>query len=134
MANFQQIEGLLPPSSMTFSGRASAQRMLDERAPWRRLLQGRAFRTLGRAFHASVAVLAFLLFWEVAPRVGLAEPAFLPPLSTVLGSGWALVKNASSGTISRPACRARSWALRSPSATRCRWAWRSAGTGALPTS
>lgn len=37
-----------------------------------------------RAARSSVAILALLALWEVAPRVGLADPVFLPPLSTVL--------------------------------------------------
>lgn len=41
----------------------------------------------------SLAVLAVLALWEIAPRVGLAEPAFLPPLSEVLATGWKLARN-----------------------------------------
>jgi NitT/TauT family transport system permease protein len=88
MANLDQIERLLPPPSSRFAGY-----VLGERVFWQRLLRGRALRVLGRAFHASAAILAFLALWEVAPRIGLAEPAFLPPLSTVLASGWELLKN-----------------------------------------
>ena len=93
MANLQQVEGRLPASSTAFRSGSPARGLLGQSAPWLRLLRGRAFRTFGRAFHASAAILAFLMFWEVAPRLGLAEPAFLPPLSTVLASGWELVKN-----------------------------------------
>ncbi len=32
-----------------------------------------------------IGVLAFLLTWEVVPRVGLANPDYLPPVSDVLG-------------------------------------------------
>jgi len=88
MANLDQVERLLPPPSSRFVGYA-----LGERVFWQRVLRGRASRVLGRAFHASAAILAFLTFWEIAPRIGLAEPAFLPPLSTVLASGWELVRN-----------------------------------------
>ena len=41
----------------------------------------------------SVAIAAFLLLWEMAPRVGLVERAFLPPLSEVLSTGLELIKN-----------------------------------------
>jgi NitT/TauT family transport system permease protein len=41
----------------------------------------------------SVAIAAFLLLWEIAPRVGLVERAFLPPLSEVLSTGLELIKN-----------------------------------------
>jgi len=88
MANLDQVERFLPPSSSRFAGY-----VLGERVFWQRWLRGRAWCVLVRAFHASVAILALLTFWELAPRVGLAEPAFLPPLSTVLASGWELVKN-----------------------------------------
>jgi NitT/TauT family transport system permease protein len=44
-------------------------------------------------FRRSIAIVAFLAFWELAPRLGLAEPAFLPPLSEVLRTGVELVKN-----------------------------------------
>jgi NitT/TauT family transport system permease protein len=44
-------------------------------------------------FRRSIAIVAFLTFWELAPRMGLAEPAFLPPLSEVLRTGVELVRN-----------------------------------------
>lgn len=34
----------------------------------------------------TVAIAVFLVLWEVAPRLGLVDEVFLPPLSTVLGS------------------------------------------------
>jgi NitT/TauT family transport system permease protein len=49
--------------------------------------------TLGRVFSRSGAVLAFLALWEVAPRLHLVEPAFLPPFSEVLRTAWLLLKN-----------------------------------------
>jgi NitT/TauT family transport system permease protein len=88
MVNLDQIERLLPPPSPRWAGS-----VLGDRLFWQRVRQGRASRVLGRAFYASAAILAFLAFWEVAPRIGLAEPAFLPPLSTVLASGWKLLMN-----------------------------------------
>ncbi|KAF1049173.1 ABC transporter permease [Xylophilus sp.] len=41
----------------------------------------------------SAVIAALLVLWELAPRLGLAEPAFLPPLSVVLQAGWKLVLN-----------------------------------------
>jgi NitT/TauT family transport system permease protein len=35
----------------------------------------------------------FFLAWELAPRLGLVEPAFLPPPSRVLATGWKLLLN-----------------------------------------
>ncbi|HTV18623.1 MAG TPA: ABC transporter permease [Polyangiaceae bacterium] len=52
-----------------------------------------ASRRLWRAARRSVAIAAFLLIWELAPRLGLAEPAFLPPLSEVLRTGVELLAN-----------------------------------------
>lgn len=78
MANVQQVGRLLSPPSAGFQTRI-----------WRE----KAALALRRVVRSSIAIVAFLLFWEVAPRVGLAEPAFLPPLSTVLATGWELIKN-----------------------------------------
>jgi NitT/TauT family transport system permease protein len=46
--------------------------------------------TLGRR---SLGVLALLALWELAPRLGLVEPAFLPPLSDVLGAWLKLLQS-----------------------------------------
>ncbi len=43
-----------------------------------------------------VAIVAFLLLWEIAPRVGLVDEVFLPPFSTVIG---ALLDLAQSGEL-----------------------------------
>lgn len=41
----------------------------------------------------SYVILAFLAAWEMAPRLHLVEPAFLPPLSEVLSTGWSLIRS-----------------------------------------
>ena len=38
---------------------------------------------IASALRASVAIVAFLLLWELAPRLGWVDPVFLPPFSTV---------------------------------------------------
>jgi NitT/TauT family transport system permease protein len=48
---------------------------------------------LKRLLSRSAAILSILALWEVAPRIGLVERAFLPPLSEVLETGWELVRN-----------------------------------------
>ncbi|MEU2198704.1 ABC transporter permease [Isoptericola sp. NPDC019482] len=63
--------------------------------------QGRtAARSAGRLalnlLRASAALLVFLAVWEAAPRLGLADPVFLPPFSTVLATFVDLVAD---GTI-----------------------------------
>jgi NitT/TauT family transport system permease protein len=83
MSNVDQVERLLAPQSTPIQPRVLIQRVLGARIA----------RPLLRVLHSTGAILAFLSFWEVAPRLGLVEPAFLPPLSTVLGSGWELLKN-----------------------------------------
>lgn len=50
-------------------------------------------RALRRFLNRWAVVAAFLLLWEVAPRAHWVEPAFLPPFSEVLRSGWQLIKN-----------------------------------------
>ena len=52
----------------------------------------KAFGRLIRALTRSYVIIIFLALWELVPRVGLAEPAFLPPLSEVLATGFTLVK------------------------------------------
>lgn len=41
----------------------------------------------------SLAIIIFFTAWELAPRLGLVEAAFLPPFSEVLATGWTLVSN-----------------------------------------
>ncbi|MEJ2855711.1 MULTISPECIES: ABC transporter permease [unclassified Saccharothrix] len=41
----------------------------------------------------SVAVLALLVLWEFAPRLGLVDRTFLPPFSEVAAAWWTLVGN-----------------------------------------
>jgi NitT/TauT family transport system permease protein len=41
----------------------------------------------------SLLVLSLLALWEVIPRLGLADPAFLPPFSDVIAAGWRLAQS-----------------------------------------
>jgi NitT/TauT family transport system permease protein len=43
--------------------------------------------------HRSALLIALFTAWELAPRLELADPAFLPPLSDVLTAGWELALN-----------------------------------------
>lgn len=68
--------------------------LLTPRSPVSRRFQWRAAtQSAWRGFRRSVAITAFLVLWEVAPRAGLAEPAFLPPLTEVLSTGVELLRN-----------------------------------------
>ncbi|MGW0240363.1 ABC transporter permease [Micromonospora chalcea] len=46
----------------------------------------------GRALHRSAALLALAAIWETAPRAGLVDQVFLPPLSEVLAAWWELLR------------------------------------------
>ncbi|MFF9980333.1 ABC transporter permease [Streptomyces erythrochromogenes] len=58
-------------------------------------------RAFGRRLRAvalrSAAILALLAVWEVAPRLGLADPTFLPPASEVAAAWWELLLNGQLG-------------------------------------
>ncbi|HEY3425486.1 MAG TPA: ABC transporter permease, partial [Negativicutes bacterium] len=43
-----------------------------------------------------LAIFLFLLTWELAPRIGLVDPFFLPPLSQVIE---AIIKMANNGEL-----------------------------------
>lgn len=51
----------------------------------------RLLARVGHAFTRSYVILIALAIWEVLPRTGLVEAAFLPPLSQVLRTGWSLL-------------------------------------------
>ncbi|MED5815218.1 ABC transporter permease [Mycolicibacterium sp. 050232] len=46
-----------------------------------------------RLLRPTVVVAAFLALWEVAPRIGLVDKVFLPPLSEVVSAWFALLNN-----------------------------------------
>jgi NitT/TauT family transport system permease protein len=53
----------------------------------------RLYQQLANATWRSGLIVALALLWELAPRLGLTDPTFLPPLSEVLAAGWALAQN-----------------------------------------
>jgi NitT/TauT family transport system permease protein len=68
--------------------------LLTPRSPLHRSLVPRALaQRVWLGTRRWLAIAAFLVLWEVAPRLGLVEPAFLPPLSEVLRTGVGLVQN-----------------------------------------
>ena len=58
---------------------------------------GRAVDLLGGAARAavrrSIAIVLFVAVWELAPRLGMVDPVFLPPISEVATSWWRLIAN-----------------------------------------
>ncbi|SFU29284.1 NitT/TauT family transport system permease protein [Polaromonas sp. YR568] len=69
---------------------ATAQQALLLKTPpvWLRL-----YHQLANATWRSGLIVALALLWELAPRLGLTDPTFLPPLSEVLAAGWTLALN-----------------------------------------
>ncbi len=53
----------------------------------------RAARQLANGTWRSGLIVLLALLWEIAPRLGLTDPTFLPPLSEVLAAGWTLASN-----------------------------------------
>ncbi len=51
-----------------------------------------------QTFRRGGAIFAFAALWELAPRLGLVEPAFLPPFSVVLETAWQLVRKGQLGS------------------------------------
>jgi NitT/TauT family transport system permease protein len=41
----------------------------------------------------SLVLLVLLALWEAIPRLGLADPTFLPPFSEVIAAGWQLAQS-----------------------------------------
>jgi NitT/TauT family transport system permease protein len=52
-----------------------------------------AVRWLGGFGRRSLLLLALLAAWEVVPRLGWADPTFLPPFSEVMSAGWQLAQS-----------------------------------------
>jgi NitT/TauT family transport system permease protein len=48
---------------------------------------------LAKTFRLSAGIVVLLLLWQFAPRAGLVDSVFLPPLSDVLHAGWTLLGN-----------------------------------------
>ena len=68
-------------------------------------------------------VLTLALVWELAPRLGLVDPYFIPPLHVVLQEWWSMVVSGER--------RPSGWRSASgrPVGMRTSWAWRGRGSG-----
>lgn len=64
-----------------------------DRASGRRAVLRAAFGKLAAFGKRSLLVLALLGLWEAVPRLGWADPAFLPPFSDVVAAGWQLAQS-----------------------------------------
>ncbi|MCW2823326.1 MAG: transporter permease [Aeromicrobium sp.] len=50
-------------------------------------------KRFGRAARGIAGIVALAVIWEVAPRTGVVDPHFVPPLSEVLDAWWGLVQS-----------------------------------------
>ncbi|MEU8157491.1 ABC transporter permease [Micromonospora sp. NPDC048986] len=56
-------------------------------------LAGRLLGIGAKVLHRTVAIVALAAIWEGAPRLGLVDRVFLPPLSEVLVAWWELLRS-----------------------------------------
>jgi NitT/TauT family transport system permease protein len=70
---------------------ASIEQSLELTAPPSARQLEAVWAGLRRTLQRCAAILILLATWELLPRLHLVEPAFLPPLSEVLRTGWQLV-------------------------------------------
>ncbi|MFE9631382.1 ABC transporter permease subunit [Streptomyces sp. NPDC006463] len=91
------------PGAGRSAGRATAEAPAPARAPAKASGPVRQpARVLARWLRAvalrSAAILALLAVWETAPRLGLVDATFLPPVSQVAVAWWELLGNGQLGT------------------------------------
>lgn len=85
-------EATLVPKQAPPAAGAPALTPARDASSGRRLARG-AGRLAWRVLKPALVIALFLLFWEVAPRLGLVDRIFLPPFSTVVQRGEELVRN-----------------------------------------
>lgn len=61
--------------------------------PFASSLRQSAGQFVSDLFQRSIAIVAFLLLWELAPRLEFVDPLFLPPFSEVVAHGYGLTKS-----------------------------------------
>ena len=69
--------------------------------PVRQVTASRVRTGAWRMLRGSLAIGLFLLLWETAPRLGLVDRTFLPPVSGVARAWWGLVQDGSLWTNTR---------------------------------
>ena len=69
------------------------QRVIEDPPARKQARRPLARSHLGEALLGSIGLIAFFGLWELAPRVGLVDRTFLPPLSTVLEAWEKLAAN-----------------------------------------
>ncbi|MFD3717727.1 ABC transporter permease [Streptomyces sp. NPDC058674] len=104
-AEQEAVRSAAPPDA-TPAGAAQAQGQAQAQAPAPVPAPGAprprparaAARWLRAAALRSAALLALLAVWETAPRLGLVDATFLPPVSEVAVAWWELLGNGQLGT------------------------------------
>lgn len=81
------VHGAAPEAGLAAPSRASG---LDSALAGR---TRRALAWLADKANRGAILVAIAVLWELAPRLGLADPTFLPPLTEVLAAGWELARN-----------------------------------------
>jgi NitT/TauT family transport system permease protein len=92
MASLQRSIQLSGSGDTAAHDRSSFQLRRTQSRPRRSWLQ-QTSRTLVSRLPGLLLIGAFLALWEVTPRLGLVEPAFLPPFSEVVRSGIGLARD-----------------------------------------
>ncbi|MFF7858875.1 ABC transporter permease subunit [Streptomyces sp. NPDC007904] len=79
-----------PVAPTAGAGPSDVRRVTSSSARVRRAVRRLPYVLLKGATR-SAAIVALLLLWETAPRLGLADRTFLPPFSEVAGAWWGLL-------------------------------------------
>jgi NitT/TauT family transport system permease protein len=83
---------MLPLLELAY-GRPSLQAGENDQGSSRPSVARAAIRWLVAFGRRSLLLLALLTAWELVPRLGLTDPAFLPPFSEVMSAGWQLAQS-----------------------------------------
>lgn len=80
------------PNPIIATDRASLNHRAPTPHPTPRLIR-RSLHIVGTVSRKSIAIVAFLALWEIAPRVGLVDSTFLVPFSTAVRALWGLAQD-----------------------------------------
>lgn len=89
----QGTNHLSPSTPDTTGAPAAGLAEVRTRGGHARQLIRRVLRVTGTVSRKSIAVVAFLALWEIAPRAGLVDSTFLVPFSTAVHALWGLARD-----------------------------------------
>ena len=81
-----EAQGVVAPSGGQFEWARASTPALPQR--WREMVRW----LIAKASRVAI-LLVLAVLWELSPRLGLADPTFLPALSEVLVAGWDLARS-----------------------------------------